>query len=203
MKPSAVATAGVALLLVSFAGMAHAFRASFAQALYYESRYGWARENTDGILRRCETAGRLYPFNYDFPICSAEKAYYSRNNGTVAETRERLDAARLWCDAGLELNPYRSELRLLKTRLIAMSSPARAAQYWKDYVGWHFWDPYNHAVLAGLYAEAGEVEKAVDSLQWVKGSKYYEEAAGNIKKAWEKEMIEPDFAGSGSGSIRQ
>lgn len=182
---------GVVLLAVSFYGVVHAARASLAHAMYHQAQYGSARDNPTGIFRRCENAYRLYPYNYYFCIWTAEKAYYTRFDVGKEGTERRLRIARRWCDAGLELNFYKSQLRLLKTRLLERNSVADAIKYWEEYVEWQFWEPYNHAVLVEMHATAGDFSKALTSLTWVEGSKHYAEASGKLRKAWQREMVPP------------
>ena len=92
------------------------------------------------------------------------------------------------CNAGLRCNPYNGQLKLIKTRLFEEKSVAEAIAYWRDYVDWEFWRPYNHAVMSELYSEAGNIEKAQDELMWLKGSEYYEETRKFLLKAWGKEL---------------
>jgi len=180
--------AGVALLAVAGYGICYGIQASIAQALYHEAKYGGVKDDAGLVLNRCEEAYRLYPCNYYFCIWTAEKAYYRSFGVEKNEARKLLAAAERWCDAGLELNFCNSQLRLLKTRLIERKSVPDAINYWQAYVEWQFWEPYNHAVLADLYVKSGQFEKASDSLQWVKGSKYYPETAKKLKDAWYKDM---------------
>ena len=102
----------------------------------------------------------MYPYNYYFCIWTAEKAYYTSFEVDNKEALRRLNIAQRWCNAGLGLNAYNSQLRRLKTHLLEKKSPSEAADYWKKYVEWQFWEPYNHAVLAELYAETGDFDKA-------------------------------------------
>jgi hypothetical protein len=161
-------------------------RAGIAQALYFKAKYGSDRDRFPLIAARCESAWRLYPFNYYFAMWTAEKAYYGREADTLDSAM--VQSAARWCDAGLKLNPYRSSLRLLKMRLLRMQSLNQAISYWEAYVDWDFWNPYNHAVLAELYASGGRWGKAMQALQWVKGSPYYNDTRRTLNELWREQM---------------
>jgi hypothetical protein len=179
------------LLLVAASGLIHGVRTARAQCLYFGAKYGPAREDVPGILTRCADAHRLYPFNYFAAIWAAEKAYYSRGAAGPEQEAERLEAAQQWCDLGLHLNPHKSQLRLLKTRLLQRDSPRQAARYWERYVDWQFWNPHNHAVLVELYARAGEFERAMATIQRLKGRPHHDEAKRHLEEAWAREMGAP------------
>jgi len=185
---------GLLLLVLSVYGIFHGIRASLAQAIYHYVKYGAGSkvvEDLRATFRRCQDSFRLYPYGYYLCIWTAEKAYYGRFGPNGKEVPERLEAARLWCERGLELNYYKSQLRRLKTRLLARESLPDAIEYWGKYVDWQFWEPYNHAVLVEMYAEAGDLNNALESLVWVEGSEYYEEASRKFDEAWKKEMVPP------------
>lgn len=168
----------------------HGVRAGIAQTLYFRAKFGGDRDDLPRIVRHCETAWRLYPRNYYFPMWTAERAYYLWNAG--GGDASTLDVARAWCGAGLALNPYPSPLRLLRTRLLRLDSPERAAAYWEEYVAWNFWNPHHHAVLAELYAVDGRWGKAMEALQWVKGSRHYEETRRTLNQLWREQMRPPE-----------
>lgn len=179
--------AGLLLLTLSLCGVVHGTRASLAQAMYHQAKYGSANNDTERIINRCENAHGLYPYNYYFCIWTAEKAYYAGLNSDGTNARRHTAAVRAWCDRGLALNFHKSQLRLLKTRLLENESLAAAIKYWEEYVDWHFWEPYNHAVLAEMYAGAGDFDKAIRSLRWVKGSEHYDKASARLQEAWKRE----------------
>ena len=196
MKPDvtrkiAILAAGLLLLVISAVGAVHGVRAGLSQALYRQAKFGAGRDNPRGILRRCAAAHKLYPLNYYACIWAAEQAYYTVGQTRAAESDQRLLAAQTWCDRGLELNPYRSQLRLLKTRLLARTALPNAIEYWETYVNEHFWEPYNHAVLVDLYARAGRFEDASAALKWVEGSPHYNEARTQLTAAFTQEAMAP------------
>ena len=89
-------------------------------------------------------------------------------------------AAERWCDRGLKLNPFSSQLQRLKTRLLARTSLPDAIEQWEQYVDWHFWDPYHHAVRVDLHVRAGDVKRARAALIWLENTRYYREAQEKI-----------------------
>ena len=109
--------------------------------------------------------------------------------GRDAAEFERI--ARHWCDAGLALNPFKSQLRLLKARLLREESPRAAAAFWAEYVDWDYWNPHNHAMLVEFYCDAGLLERAVEPLLLLKGREYEDEARRTFRDAWLREKTMP------------
>jgi hypothetical protein len=187
---------GVLLLALAALGAWHSARAGLSYMVYHHTKFIPPREyeRPETVARRCEDAYRLYPYNYYLCIWIAEKCWYARHDLDGSESPGRVELARLWCDRGLALNRRKSQLRLLKTRLLARHSVREAIDHWNDYVRWHFWEPHNHAILVELYAEAGDFAEALRSLEWVKGSKHYAEAHLKLQTAWAKEIARPPIA---------
>jgi hypothetical protein len=181
------------MLAVSVPCIFRGIRASVASGLYYQAKYGSARDNLRGILSRCEMAYNFYPYNYYFCIWSAEQSYYTAMGLKGRERESLLNSAGWWCDIGLRLNRHKSQLRLLKTRLMTERSLPDAVKFWENYVDWHFWEPYNHAVLVELYCMSGDMEKAMDAIRFVKDSKYYDEASMRLSEAWKKDVKIPQI----------
>jgi len=178
----------VVLVAVGVYGALYAIQVAKAQAMYHTAKYGVAKENTEQILRLAAAAQSLYPHNYYFCIWAAEKAYYTSLVADKKDAQELLANSDRWCETGLALNHYKSQLRLLKTHLLEGKSVPDALKYWNQYVEWQFWEPYNHAVLAELYAKAGEFEKSLEELRWVKGSEHYAATGKRIAEAWKRDM---------------
>ena len=65
------------------------------------------------------------------------------------------------------------DLSLRKTGLLELSDTAAAIEYWEEYTDWHYWAPYNHHVLAVLYARAGKFEEADRAAAVIEGQSYY------------------------------
>ncbi len=175
---------GFLLLLVCCFGVVHAGRAAASFCVYYQTKYGPSDTLPEVVAARCERAHVLYPFNYHFCIWTAEHAWYRRFAEGGAELSGRVDIAHAWCDIGLSLNPWKSQLRLLKTRLLWRDSAEMALQYWRAYVDWDFWNPYHHVVLAELYADTGDFASALRELTWVRGSEQREAVIRRITEAW-------------------
>jgi tetratricopeptide (TPR) repeat protein len=187
MKKSAWVSLAAILAVLSVCGLVHGIRAALANTLYFQAKYGSEKDNPTAIFALYEQAHWWYPFNYNFCILAAETAYYSSFAVDPKEAaRRRLLAAR-WCDTGLRLDFHKSQLRLLKTRLLATDSLPAAIRYWNDYVDWQYWEPYNHAVLVELYAQAGDFDKALESLALTKGSDSYNDASRKFVEIWDLE----------------
>jgi len=178
---------GLVLVALSLLGVIHGVRAGVAQCLYREAKYGPQSADTDHVVDLCRRAYAWYPWNHYFSILASEQAYYTADAVTGIARRNRLLQAQFWCDRGLVQNPWRSQLRRLHTRFLWAESPSRAIRYWEAHTAWQFWEPYNHAVLAELYAKAGEFDKAEQALKWVQGAPEYEPTKTLVlaeKAAW-------------------
>ena len=177
-----LAVIGAALLVVSGAGVVYGGRAAMASRLSCRAQYGSPPAGVEQILAWCREAYALYPWNYYFSIFAAEAAYYKADEVRGDARMERLRQARLWCERALLQNGYKSQVRRLKTRFLWEESPAAAIAYWEAYTDWQFWEPYNHATLAELYARAGEPGKAEQSLKWVEGDPSYAQARETVER---------------------
>ena len=151
---------GFAVLAAAIWGVRTSAHACVAQFMYYEAKRGQYAGHVDRVLSQCRKAYDLYPWNYYFAIHAAESAYYGAGDRGTGQWAERMESARLWCDRGLALNPWKSQLRRLKSRLLWEESPGKAIAYWRAYTDWQYWEPYNHEVLAEMYAKAGDFEQA-------------------------------------------
>jgi tetratricopeptide (TPR) repeat protein len=186
---------GIILLLLSTWGMIYAVRVSIAQLIYHHTKFG---PNADGYVThevntRCEDAYKFYKHNYYFSILCAEKSWYEYSCSTNNDVRakELLEIASKWCEIGLTQNKYRSQLRLLKARLLFLENPSQAIDYWKQYVEWDFWYPYNHAVLAEMYIDNGEYEKALKTLELIRNFKESEPLFLKLATAWQHDVTTP------------
>jgi hypothetical protein len=167
--PWFVALAGLILLVISLVGMGHSLRAGLAQRYYWQAKFAKPEAGAERVLDLCCKAYVLYPDNYYFSILAAEKAYYAASDEKGMKGK-RLEQAAVWCERGLVQNWWKGSLRRLKTRILWEESPSRAIRFWNDYTEWQFWEPYNHAVLAELYAGVGDFENADQSLRWAAGT---------------------------------
>jgi len=179
---------GVALLTLSLAGVVYSVCAAWAFRLSFHAQLDKPSPGVEQIVEWCRKAYVLYPWNYYLSIFTAETAYYHADE-VQGEAREvRLRQSRLWCERGLAQNRYKSQLIRLKTRFLWEDSPSQAIAYWRAFTEWQFWEPYNHATLAELYARYGNFEKAEQSLRWIEGDPSYGEARKVVmreKKIWD------------------
>lgn len=178
-----LATIGILILVMSTAGLLYAGRAAWAARLSYRAQHGLPQPDVEQVLAWSQRAYVLYPYNYYLSIFAAETAYYRAGDVRGEAREERLRMAQLWCERGLEQNRYKSQLRRLKTRFLWEESPAKAIAYWEAYTDWHFWEPYNHATLAEMYAKAGEFEKADLELKLISAFPgFHDEALRGVEK---------------------
>jgi len=164
----------VLLLGLALGHAVYGARAATAQWTYFASKYGRQPRAVRELLAAARRAHRWYPHNYYFAILAAERAH-AEAAACAPPDEELWRQARFWCERGLAQNPWRSSLRWLKTRLLWREAPAEAIRYWEQFTDWNFWEPWNHAVLAELYARAGAFEKADEALYWARGAPNYED----------------------------
>ena len=194
LRLTAILASAIIMLSASVLGITRGVRASAAYILYHHAHYGKGSLSPSGALSSCGVASRYYPYNYYFAIFAAESAYYKAIEADGEDEKKYLfGAADYWCEKGLFLNPYKSQLRMMRARLIARRDPAGAADYWRDYVEWHYWEPFNHCALAEFYAMAGNFDEAFKALEVIKGREYYEDGLRRINDQWRREMMMPEF----------
>ena len=175
-----IALLGILLLVVAMAGVAEAVRGTVAAVYYQKATYGIPRPSTETALDLCRRAYGWYRWNYYFSIEVAERAYYdAQAGGTNAPVL--LERARWWCERGLAQNPCKSQLRRLQTRFLWNESPAQAIAYWSAFTDWNYWEPYNHAVLAQLYAAAANFAEADRELALIRAFPDYADAAKAVE----------------------
>ena len=182
-----LATIGVLVLGLSFAGILHGARAAVAANLSRKAQFGVPAPDVEQVLDSCRRAFVLYPWNYYFSIFAAELAYYKAGEVNGDQQAERIRQAELWCERGLMQNCYKSQLRRLKTRFLWERSPSEAIAYWEVNTNWQYWEPYNHETLAELYAKFGEFEKASHELKLIENFPAYAATRTlieNEKKFW-------------------
>jgi len=194
MRRSAYLVGGLLLLAASALAMVHGMRASLAQWTYQRAKYGPDKDlDTQAVLRRCEYAHSLYPLSFRICAFAADRAYRDRFDGRGEVLPERLAAARLWCDRGLELVFQRRHRRMreIEARLTARESPREGMLLWKDFVEWEFWEEGNQAVLADLQIGAGDYEGALATMQWARRSPHHRTLRRRLAKAWRRERRPP------------
>jgi len=185
--PWLVAFLGVFVLVVSLGGLWHSLRAGMAQECYRQAKYGKPEADAELVLELCRKAYVLYPDNYYFSILASETAYYTAASAGAGTKQRRLEQSAVWCERGLVQNWWKGQLRRLKARFLWEESPSKAIRFWNVYTEWQFWEPYNHAVLAEMYAGVGDFENSDRELGWASGTADGERArqvVENEKKEW-------------------
>ena len=188
---------GVLLLAIALVGLAHSIRGAVAGWICYASEFAAKRPPPEVRLDSCRRAYNWYPWNYYFSIRAAELAYRQYEVAPTNAVDAWLGKAKWWCERGLAQNRYKSQLIRLQTRLLWPESPAAALAGWEAYTDWHYWSPYNHAVLAEYYAKAGDFEKADRQLDLIKAFPDHADAAKAV--AAERQTWNRLFTGDGWG----
>ncbi len=181
---------GLILLILSLFFVVYSVRAGISQLIYYRAKNGYS--DTGDLYKIYRQTNHLYPYNYRFFAWSAEEAFNRGSKATDEKSRDKnFELAELLCDKGLALNKYERPLPFIKTQLLYRKSPTDAVVYWEKYVEWDYWNSYNHAVLASLYAGIGKFGQAMQTLQFIKGTPDYNSAEKIVMQYWDKAMSEP------------
>jgi tetratricopeptide (TPR) repeat protein len=176
--------AGTLVVLLSLVAMIHSVRAAVAASLYQRARYGPASRDIEQVLRLCERAHALYPYDYYVCIWAGKQAWAAWRDSGPDSAESRLSASREWATRGMAINPHNSELTHLYTEHLALTDPNAALAVWQPYVQRRFWDPFNHAFLVDLLVRAGRIDEAEESLYWVKDSPLFEPTRRMLDAAW-------------------
>lgn len=194
-----VSLMGVAIFVAGLAGVVWSVRAGTAHIVYRVAKRQTTEGGLDGMLRLCGRAQSLYPWNYYVCIRAAEASYYGSGEPRSAQWKERIQVSRAWCERGLRQNPWKSQLRRLKARLLWLESPRAAVDYWSAYVDWHYWEPHNHAVLAEMYGQLGDFKSAEKEMALIAAFPESAEARKNVlrsKTEWDA-MLNGSLSGWG------
>jgi hypothetical protein len=186
------------MVLAGLLGLVQGLRCGAASWICLRLECGSAGDQPGISIRALSHASRawaLYPHNAHLCQWVAEKALYDGPGPDGLPEQRRLRIAALWCGRGLALMPRNRVLLLAHTRMLQRSDPAGAAAFWSRYVEWHFWDPFNHAVLAGLLARSGDFAGALKALELTAGSRWHEVAGNEVREAWERERRTPGTDG--------
>jgi len=179
---------GAFLLVISVLGILHGARAGVAQAIYCRSRYMSPDATPERIAEDCNRAHALYPYNYYFCIWTGENAFHNRGKEGTTRAHNLLSVAEKWAHIGHELNPYNSEIKVLKTDVLSMSSIDAAVALWEPYLDWSFWEPFNHFVMVDLYIKAGRLDEAEEALYWLKDTRYFKDLAERLDAEFHKQL---------------
>jgi len=158
---------GIFLLAMGVSGSGWAIRAALANRQY--GALLTLKMESEAEMRLARRLFRLSPRHYAVCIRAADTAFRTAEaqcNPELARTWR--EEARFWVSRGLNLNPWLMELHYLKARLAAVESPAAGVDAWKSYVDWHFWDPVNLEHLARFQEAAGQIEAALETLEWLR-----------------------------------
>ncbi len=151
------------LIVTGGAGAVHAVRASVAQRLYLETKYGFFRSLTwekPPVTRSVEVGVRayradaLYSKNYYFPTYAAKCALVDAMASTNStDFSFHLTRAIYFSRLAVAMNPYEAEGRMIYALTLAESGRVdEAIAYWRDDVlEREFWNPENHNFMARLY----------------------------------------------------
>ena len=174
---------GILLTMAALVCLLHTTRMVIASTYYHQAKYGSSKEDVEYVLEKCRSAAALCGYHYLFFRLAADKAFALASKGDSADREYYFDQARFWCERSLALSSHQTLVNWIKARLLWRESPAQAIKHWENHVAWHFWDPFNHAMLACMYAQADDVPRAEKEVEWVKGSPYYDNTVRIIMDA--------------------
>lgn len=159
---------GVYLLIFGLVAAGWSVRAAVGARLY--SRLYFGKHDAETELRLSRKAFSWNPRFYSLCIRAAKTAYIAAQAESDPEKASGFyREAGYWVSRGLDLNPRLMELHFLRARLLAVQGkPVEAAEAWKSYVNWHFWDPDNLEILARFQEEAGMTREALETLKYLK-----------------------------------
>lgn len=180
---------GIMLFLISGIYVIYSIRASISQTIYFRAKNNYSK-NSD-ILSLCQRAQKLYPYNYRLLAWGAEETFDRSEDAIGLDKVNYLSLSETICDQGLSLNPHIMPLPFIKMQLLCRKSIKDGISYWEQYVEWDYWNSYNHAVLAVLYAASGKFGKAMQSLEFIKGTVDYEEAKQIVLDYWAADSAMP------------
>jgi len=175
-------------------GFFHAVKASLSYKAYKRIKYGHftgtpmeiapARSPTE-VLPACERMMALYPHNYYAAVLAAHAAFMYALEDHESHVKERwIRTAQYWDDMGMRLNPYNVEIYSTHARILQKTGkPLEASRFWREEVlgirgefgepdntlrRGEFWNPDRHDTMAELYLHAGQLDRAVAELDWVR-----------------------------------
>ena len=172
---------GILLVLVGLAGVWHVTQSERVACLYREARYGNAAGDLERIRVLAERAYAISPVHYLFWTWVCERARDARPVAPGEEREEQTAVMACWCERGLAANPWSPALRVIHAGLLCERDPRAAIRWWESCVAWQYWEPYNHALLAELYARAGEFTRAFDILWRIRGQPYAREGVSIVQ----------------------
>lgn len=191
LRRAGAMAAGLLLVAAGGWGTVFAARATWAYTAYQRAKYLMPPGQADAALRLADRTHAAFPWNYFLCMLAAETAYDKWQTAASGHGGDFRRSAAFWTEEGLRLNPYKRPLRYIQAHLLAEHAPLEAALAWERYVDWHFWDPYNHAVLVHLHALAGRYHDALRSLELIRGTREERMARRALRAAWQRERSAP------------
>lgn len=176
---------GFALFVGSIALCIYAISAAVGNASYAWAKFGPPRKHLAQSLRLCDRAWRFYPRNY-FTCSYAAEATFHASAVHATEKAENLKRSKRWTQRGMRLNRYSRPLNLRWVSHLAREELARAIEHMQGYLEINFWHPYNHVVMAELYALAGEFDRAHQSMYWAAKSEYARSGWRRVNRAQQR-----------------
>jgi len=173
---------GFVLFLASIAACLYAVCAEIGNASYAWAKFGSARLDLDRSMRLCDRAWRFYPRNY-FTCSYAAETTFHAPSGHAVEKEKNLVRSKRWARRGIRLNRYSRPLNLRWAAHLAREDLSLAITHMRQYLELNFWHPYNHVVMAELYAQAGDFDRADQSMYWAEGSEYQRSGWRRVNRA--------------------
>jgi len=185
------------LIVLGAAACVHAVRATRAQRLYLETKFGLFRDwpsgsrpitDSEAVAIRAHRAYSLYPENYYFPIYAAQHALQDALQATHSgDFDAHVSRAAFFSRQAMAINPYAPEARMIHAAILAEDNRLpEAIAYWRDQVvDREFWDRGNHDFMVRLYLRSSrpeDLQAAIDSLPFV-GDRGLREELRQFKRA--------------------
>ena len=183
----------IVLLFISVFYVVYSVRTGVAQVIYNQAKYGSRAEvfSCSDILDQCRKAQQLYSYNYRLMAWGAETAFERSQSTSGSDKVDFINLAETLCDRGLSLNRDMMPLPYIKMQLLCLRSLKDGILFWEQYVERDYWNSYNHAVLSTLYAADGKFGKAMQSLQFIKGTEDFTEANNIVQNYWDADSAMP------------
>ncbi len=165
--------AAIILILACVAALARSTTATIAHKMFFDIRHGADKGGELPLIAtKASRSSALYPENYHLCRLLASRSFADGAAQTGSERSSLWAQAEIWTDRGLALNPYDRTLKLQRLGLLEAEDRNLAILFWEDHTRWQYWDPYNHHVLALLYARNRQIAEAEGSFELIAASRY-------------------------------
>ena len=177
--------AGCLCITVGGYGLIHSVKASLSYKTYKRIKYGHFTKTAfeiapecmpTNILPACERIMNLYPHNYYAAVLAANAALDYALEDHESSIKERwIRTAQYWDDMGMRLNPYNVEVYSAHARVLQETGKSlEASRFWRETIlEREFWNPDRHDTMAQIYLRAGQLDRAVEELPWVRDHDTY------------------------------